>query len=204
MTTKSGLKLVIAVVAALAVTGLALVGAAHFGTRIYKDSLASPSWPSIAGKVLTSSVTKGCGKQNGFFPEVAYTYVVHGRHYTGDRMAFIKRFCGSRHAAEQIAALYKPGNAVTVYFDPENPSDAVLTRGDKGGAATFGLLLIFLAPVGAAWLVVLGIHQSRLRWGSVDSKALSARQAALGDGIQKEIDERKRENEKSRQRHHNG
>jgi hypothetical protein len=119
-------------------------------------SLASARWPTTTGKIL-SSVAEGHGTlasggrgQAGtvWSPVVEYSYQVAGRDYHGSRIAFGGDVSGSRDFAQGIAARYPAGSAVTVHFDPDNPSFAVLEPRVAFAWVTLVLTVGFFA---AAW-----------------------------------------------------
>ena len=64
-----------------------------------------------------------------FAPQIAYEYVVDGRTYRSEHVAFGKVFwsLAPRRAAAKVAR-YPAGAQVTVYFNPQRPEEAVLER----------------------------------------------------------------------------
>jgi hypothetical protein len=65
-----------------------------------------------------------------YTPVIAFLYTVAAVTYTSDRVMPIARAKSERWARAFIAA-YRPGEAVTAYYDPANPASAVLVR-DRG------------------------------------------------------------------------
>jgi hypothetical protein len=191
---KSTLVLLATAPIALAISFVAIYAAVHTGTKIYKSSIASPTWPSVTGEVLTSAVAKGCGKRKGYFLQITYAYVVNEKRRTNDRISYTDHFCsGSRAAAESIAAKYRPGASMQVYYDPQDPSDSVLNRGTQKGVWDFALLTIFLLPISLAGLMMHSVYGQRFGRTRMDLKTLRSRQATLSQGINAEIAERQRE-----------
>ena len=104
------------------------------------------SWPAAEGQVTSSRMvsyrSKGRTKYRG---EVTYQYPAAGAAYYGSRWS---TFDG--HAPRSAVDEHPTGSAVTVYFDPAQPSYAVLSR-DAGS----GPWWILLAGVVVAFF---GIH----------------------------------------------
>jgi hypothetical protein len=120
---------------------------------------ASQSWSPSSGAVVRSWVVESVEKNDdrattrSFRPEVQYEYRVDGQTYTSERLHFgmIETFSSQREAAQALDN-FPPGKAVTVYYDPVRPYEAVLDRnlshGDPGivvGAVILGVGLLILA-----------------------------------------------------------
>ena len=64
-----------------------------------------------------------------YHPELRYTYQVLGREYIGDKILFRQKATyGARKKAQKFLVRYPVGQEVAVYYDPNNPADAVLDR----------------------------------------------------------------------------
>ena len=74
-----------------------------------------------------------------YSPRLKYTYRVGAVDYSSDKIAFGygKNFKSEMAALSSIQK-YPLGGLVTVYYDPENPGDAVLER--KSGKLLWGVL----------------------------------------------------------------
>ena len=97
-------------------------------------------------------------------PVIKYAYEVDGVPYQSDALGFgFNDFFGdgvfsSRQNAEAFAAGYRPGEPVTVWYDPQRNSSAVLKPGiNKGHIATmmFGILFIGFG-VWCLWALLVG------------------------------------------------
>jgi hypothetical protein len=115
----------------LFVWGLGLVVWGGFQASRAMDSRR---WPSTRGTVIRSYVheAKTHGqetKTTAFYPRVIYHYSVLGDRYTADRIAFGGVPSGSRAGAKKVVDRYPAGTTVTVYYDPNKPSLAVLEAG---------------------------------------------------------------------------
>lgn len=130
-----------------------LGGAALFGADLLEQS-RSRSWPSVPGVIDRSGVKHSCGGRGGgaYAPDVEYSYAVNGRRFHGNRRRVYDRTCASREWARDFAAReYPVGTVVTVYFNPSDPSSAVLYPGETWtGTWLFTTLLVVIACVCAA------------------------------------------------------
>ena len=112
------------------------------------------------GRVLSSWVETHTGGGNtrnaNYVPRISYEYTVHGRRYTGDRLAF---GFGNRspQAAQALTRRYRSGRPVRVFYDSANPERSVLMPGFWGnlwlgwlGGALF-LAAAFLTRWYDAW-----------------------------------------------------
>ena len=101
---------------------------------------ASLKWPSVEGRVVSSSVSThhNSHARRGFLnsltstryePHVTYEYEVGGQTYRGNTMAFYDMEKISRHDADEIAERYAPETVVRVHYSPSAPDDSVLEPG---------------------------------------------------------------------------
>ncbi|MEP3479596.1 MAG: DUF3592 domain-containing protein [Fuerstiella sp.] len=95
---------------------------------------ASKAWPTVDGIVIESKVRtkKSNDRKDGptYQAVVLYDYQVEGQEYSSDRIWFGGEISTSnRSQMRNIVKEYKEGEATTVYFDPQNPEEAVLQPG---------------------------------------------------------------------------
>jgi hypothetical protein len=121
------------------VQGVLFCGACGVVTLLFllsnrRDAMKAARWPTATGTVLSSkSVSRrvlapgrGNVTMEVWSPLVEFSYRVGGRDYHGARIAFGAAVSGGRDLAEATVARYPTGSAVTVHYDPANPSFAVL------------------------------------------------------------------------------
>lgn len=112
---------------------------------------AVSQWPSTAGTVLGSRLERrrSSGRSGStIYPLVQYSYRVMGRDYQGNVIAPGPELGGS--GAPRVVERYPISSQVTVFYDPENPADAVL---EKKAPAMFWLLFL----VGLFDFILLGV-----------------------------------------------
>ncbi|WKA29751.1 DUF3592 domain-containing protein [Bradyrhizobium roseum] len=129
---------------------------------------AAREWPSTAGKVVVSKTevrkvkvidsdrAEGHRFEERNFADIVYEYSVAGRKLRNNRVS-IGEDRGNFQVAETIAK-YPVGAAVTVYYNPLHPDQAVLERDlPKGmwGCLGIGTAIVLSIVFGSA----IGLHQ---------------------------------------------
>lgn len=121
------------------------------GIAIERRARISRRWPSAKGVILSSKILKELSISSNsaqghhtvgdhqYKPEVAFEYTVFGMKYLSNKVSFADYSTNTTQHATEVTERYPEGKAVDVYYNPDNPEDAVLER--KGG---FGVLLLFL------------------------------------------------------------
>jgi hypothetical protein len=113
---------------------------------------AAQTWPTVTGEIIASKVKKRHDSEHGpvEYPHVSYTYEVNGKtHHSSNIMAGGE--IGGVNV-ESTLTRYPQGSKVTVYYDPQNPKDAVLEPGNKTISKGLWLMLalmnIFICGMG--------------------------------------------------------
>ncbi|MBT3200647.1 MAG: DUF3592 domain-containing protein [Phycisphaerales bacterium] len=136
------------------------IGIAIVGVNMLAKANASSAWPSVKGKIVASDVkkstssrkrSKGRRKSTKYRAIIKYEYTVAETKHTGNQVSF-GGSSTSMSAAKAVASRYPKGADVDVYYDPENPDEAVLETGTSastyiplGVGLVFGLIGMFLA-----------------------------------------------------------
>ena len=97
---------------------------------------ASQGWPTASGSIISSVIeshrqaTSNKGTYRTIYePKISYRYQANGQPYQSSRVNFdVTGGYNSREEAEDIAQKYTPGGAVTIFYNPEQPAEAVLER----------------------------------------------------------------------------
>ena len=160
-------------------SGLFGVGATGKGVWLAYNGSRSATWPSVSGTIVLSRVTAseprrilGRDTEPGYSADIAYQFRVGGSRYTGETIAFA---IGSSHqsSAENRVRKYPLGMAVSVYYNPNDPTKSVLEPGyrreDIYMLLFVGILTLCFA-VFMCWAITRGIPREAAR--------LSAQQAA--------------------------
>lgn len=115
----------------------------------YVQESASLSWPFTHGNITESfmKIDHSSRGRSSFRPVVVYAYVVNQKKYASSNRGY-GIVAGPQYWASEIVAKYPVGGDVIVFYDSNNPSDAILEVG-RGWAwpmtAAAGLLLIIPA-----------------------------------------------------------
>jgi hypothetical protein len=112
------------------------------GARRYSKQAAN--WPSVRGKIVSSSVESYEERDSDhtlrtrYRPAVEFAYTVRGLEYRSRQIKVGLEVSGARAYAEKVVAKYPAGSEVEVHYDPADPSTAALEN-----------------PTGATWIVFL-------------------------------------------------
>ncbi|MCD4781758.1 MAG: DUF3592 domain-containing protein [Candidatus Omnitrophica bacterium] len=122
---------------------------------VYESNMTR--WEKTGGTVLHSRVFDASiqteeGVQARFIPEVTFQYSVDGHQWTSNRLSNIYDHYYLPESVEKIIQHYPAGTEVTVLYDPQNPSEAILTYQNPSQYPTylfifFGLALILTSVV---------------------------------------------------------
>jgi hypothetical protein len=117
-------------------------------------------WPTTTGKVLTSQTEwRSSGEGSAEYPVVLYSYRANGQEFQGRRIAPGMEVGGI--GARKVVERYPVNSQVTVYYNPENPEDAVLEKKAGSQVLMWVLLVIFdCALCGSIPLIVWATSSS--------------------------------------------
>lgn len=116
-------------------------------------------WPSTMGSVVMSTIDRR-STSDGYtdYPVVQYSYQVNGQSYQNSKLAPGPEVGGT--GARKVVAKYPAGAQVMVFYNPQNPSDAVLERKAPAQWLMWLLLVVFdCALCGAIPLVWWSMNQ---------------------------------------------
>ncbi len=93
---------------------------------VQRDAAAAKKWPTTIGTILMSTLEsrRTNSGHHSQFPVVLYSYQAGGRSYQGSRIAPGPEVGGT--GAPKRLVNYQTGSQVTVFYNPKDPSDAVL------------------------------------------------------------------------------
>ena len=104
---------------------------------------AVSKWPSTLGTVNASYLERRSSSEGGStnYPVVQYSYQVSGQAYHTTKLAPGPEVGGT--GAGKVVARYPVGAHVMVFYDPQNPSEAVLERKAPAQWLMWLLLIVF-------------------------------------------------------------
>jgi hypothetical protein len=107
---------------------LLLLNAIFLGIIFFmqRKMAAVPQWPSTLGTVNLSTLESRHSSEGGWtnYPVVHYSYQVSGQSFQGQRIAPGPEVGGT--GAGKVVGRYPAGAQVIVFYNPQNPSEAVL------------------------------------------------------------------------------
>ncbi|MFU8860970.1 MAG: DUF3592 domain-containing protein [Cyclonatronaceae bacterium] len=121
--------------------------------RQFSTAQNSKNWPFVTGEVIEFDVRNRTADKS-VYATIRYTYKVDGYTYTGNRFTLENGEPDVRQVARRLDA-YPEGRTITVYYNPENPSQAVLEPGVSANALMvtsmaylfFVLVIVFLSGI---------------------------------------------------------
>jgi hypothetical protein len=134
----------------------------------YSLAVASTRWPHVQGRVVKSWVErKWSADTPTHSPRVEYVYEVNGLRYSSRNMRIAGNISTWKRRAERIAAAYRVGDPVEVWYDPDKHTRATLKPGGAGWilvelivVSVLGPVLAFVnTPAGRGFLRSLGLRE---------------------------------------------
>jgi len=118
------------------------------GLRILHRAQASVNWPTVQGEIIRSEV-RGDRRNDDSLPwaDIQFRYVVHGQSYQSNQERFKE---GTNMNIQTVRALvnrHPVGQPATVYYNPDNPQEALLDPGVRGSSYTLLLISMFVFMV---------------------------------------------------------
>ena len=142
--------------------------AIYSGVTTYMKAAASVNWPTTNGIITSSAVTNSVNcvqNTNGanscgliYYPNVFYTYTVNNILYTGNTIQLhdVSSVGNNLLYATSEVKKYPVGDNVTVYYEPNVPTTALLESGATIDNLYLPLFGVFFSIIGLA-LVISGI-----------------------------------------------
>jgi hypothetical protein len=100
-------------------------------------------WPSTMGTVNASYLERRSSSEGGYtnYPVVHYSYQVSGQAHQGTKIAPGMEVGGT--GAGKVVARYPAGAQVMVFYNPQNPSEAVLETKAPAQWILWLILIVF-------------------------------------------------------------
>jgi len=112
----------------------------HLTKPIFEEARDSETWPTVMGTITSSELAKSRDSDGKtmYSANIKYNYIVDSIEYYGTDIKSLNGSTSMKSSVKKTLRNYTKGKEVTVYFDPEFPSTAVL---EPGIGLLFGLLL---------------------------------------------------------------
>ena len=139
-----------------------IIGAAilRYAMRTAEKARQSESWPATEGEIAHSATiyqTDSTATSNGvstFKADIAYRYKVNGANYSSSKVALLDLASSSSGRAQSIVQRYPDKSKVQVYYNPADPSEAILEPGSVGGINFLYLVGGIFATAGVFFLLM--------------------------------------------------
>ncbi len=125
--------------------------------------LAARYWQETTCTILTSEVETHHGDSTTYCVEIRFYYEVDEVTYTGDTYGFKTGSSSGRADKQKVVDAHPPGTATTCFYDPDDPSDAVINR-EMTSDIWFGAFTLLFPLVGFGGLTIMAwaaVHQYR-------------------------------------------
>lgn len=146
------------------ITLAAGIGLVLFSAKSKKKTGLSQYWPSTSGTINNSEVRQSASTDDDgnisyfYYPHIEYSYVVAGQTFSSKQISFggAQGFKNTNQA-QLILTRYPVNAGVWVFYNPQNPSEAVLERVAGGGSKTaliIGIILLVISVLIACPLLI--------------------------------------------------
>ena len=135
------------------------VGLGLFALQAYRVA----TWEPVSARVVSVGLREVRHDDGSTYaPVVEYQYMLNGQGYTSDRVLPIN-MSSSRHWAEELRDQFHPGDQVTAYVNPAEPSSAYLVH-----KLSLTPLLFVALPMVVAGLLAWIVRVRRRELGAVE------------------------------------
>lgn len=100
------------------------------GVRSVQKYFSAKDWPATPCEIVSSSVGHHRGSEGGttYSVDITYRYQVQGRDFQSDTYSLMAGSSSGRSSKERVVAQYPAGSNAVCYVNPEDPTDALLSR----------------------------------------------------------------------------
>jgi hypothetical protein len=167
--------------AAFILIGLALMLS---GWERIENARTSAHWPTVRGVIVGAEVYPlHTSEGRRWRPVITYQYLARGRELTGTRLSLQEPASGyDERTARQIVARYRLQTPVTVYYNPDRFTEAVLEQSVPRSAYYSLLIGAVLALPGSGLVLVIGMTMGRRRLSALRRRFTPARRAIAPQG----------------------
>jgi hypothetical protein len=133
----------------------------YIALRGRRASSITKGWPTTTGRVLRSEVelrrshSSEGGYSSSYYPAVLYEYQVMGQRYQSSTLSPGMEYgLGFQGRVQARVAKYPAGSTVMVYYNPDNPAQAVLEHSATGNRI-MGWVAVLILVILACTLVMM-------------------------------------------------
>jgi hypothetical protein len=133
-----------------------------FALRGRRKVRASMNWNETIGTVLFSEVeerrsySSESGTTISYYPKIVYEYQVMGQRYQSQRFNLGEVGIGNYNKVAAKTAQYPQGGQVPVYYNPDNPQEAVLERAAPSSNVLLIVVVVIFAMLGCTLVMTMG------------------------------------------------
>lgn len=114
------------------------------------NQLRAQNFPQVTGYITHSAITTDhSGHSTTYGADIRYHYEVNGQSFEGNRYRYAEGSDSDSAPAGKAVARFSEGSEVSVFYNPQNPADAVLSPGLD--SQNF-MMLLFMTPFNAVML----------------------------------------------------
>jgi hypothetical protein len=130
----------------------------YIALRGRRASSITKRWPTTTGRVLHSQVEYRRSHRSGsYYPAVLYEYQVMGQRYQSTTLSpGLEYGLSFRGRVQARVDKYPAGSMVTVYYNPDNPAQAVLEHSATGNRIMGWIAVLILVTLACTLVMTLG------------------------------------------------
>ena len=112
----------------------------------YRRRIRSRTWVRTRGRVTLNLMSQGG-------PNFLYSYEFRGKHYNGNRISATTGVISM--ATTRVVEKYKPDDEITVWVDPECPTESCVIRGSRHDPKITALVGLAFIALGLTLLLLV-------------------------------------------------
>jgi len=141
------------------------------GVFMVVQANASEHWIETQGTITVSEISSHTRydddnrKHTSYSADIEYSYEVNEQQYFCSRISYFYSSSSLRQNAQKVCDTYPVGATVSVFYNPDNPSEAVLEQGSSWVVVIYplvGLLFLSIGSVGMYYVVKKYMHGESL------------------------------------------
>jgi Protein of unknown function (DUF3592) len=121
------------------------------------------NWPAVSGKVVFATVetrhshSSSGGTSTAYYPNVTYEYTINGQRYQSSQISFGSQVgLGNYNAVLKKVVGYPINSMVQVYYNPDNPAQAVLEKSAPASKIFLFVAVLIVAILACTLTFTLG------------------------------------------------